>query len=571
MASTVSSIDASLKNLAPTFQTAIKVSIEAESAPLKQVQTLKDNLNVRRSVYTDVKTNFDALQTAVQALISTQASYGLKLVSKSSVTPATSGTTVLTVSKTDENTPVTDYDFSVTKLAKAHSRAAAAVSSPDVVLNKSGDFWMGGAGTAVLQTESSPGGYTDFVASSSVTAATVATIASGQRELGTGAYAVQVRESSGMRQFRLVNADGNAISIRKTDGSSGLTSDWQSMRDGPYDTGRGQILTLNPTGNMEGTTFHYSAKGVFISIKSSDTQRNIVSAINAAIQPEGHDFRASIVANQLVLTSTQTGVNHAMIYTDGAGLGFTTLLQDAQNAQFKVNGMDVSRASNTNLTDVVEGITLSLAGDAEGKSAYLSIGSNTDKSIGLMNTLVSKFNAAINHLKDKMASTSKTENGKTTYTRGVLSGETVFSGFRTDMMYRMSRSYTNSGTLKRFEDIGLSFDKEMKLTFDSNKFSEALKNNTADVTALLDTGMGDLNTILSRYTGSSGLIPRTLSSMELQGKQYDQRISKYNATLETRKQTLYNKYMEYQAQLVDLGNAATMFGIDLGSNVNTSG
>ena len=571
MASTVSSIDASLKNLAPTFQTAIKVSIEAESAPLKQVQTLKDNLNVRRSVYTDVKTNFDALQTAVQALISTQASYGLKLVSKSSVTPATSGTTVLTVSKTDENAPVTDYDFSVTKLAKAHSRAAAAVSSPDVVLNKSGDFWMGGAGTAVLQTESSPGGYTDFVASSSVTAATVATIASGQRELGTGAYTVQVRESSGIRQFRLVNADGNAVAIRKTDGSSGLTSDWQSMRDGPYDTGRGQILTLNPTGNMEGTTFHYSAKGVFISIKSSDTQRNIVSAINAAIQPEGHDFRASIVANQLVLTSTQTGVNHAMIYTDGAGLGFTTLLQDAQNAQFKVNGMDVSRASNTNLTDVVEGITLSLAGDAEGKSAYLSIGSNTDKSIGLMNTLVSKFNAAINHLKDKMASTSKTENGKTTYTRGVLSGETVFSGFRTDMMYRMSRSYTNSGTLKRFEDIGLSFDKEMKLTFDSNKFSEALKNNTADVTALLDTGMGDLNTILSRYTGSSGLIPRTLSSMELQGKQYDQRISKYNATLETRKQTLYNKYMEYQAQLVDLSNAATMFGIDLGSNVNTSG
>ena len=58
---------------------------------------------------------------------------------------------------------------------------------------------------------------------------------------------------------------------------------------------------------------------------------------------------------------------------------------------------------------------------------------------------------------------------------------------------------------------------------------------------------------------------------QLQGKQYDQRISKYNASLEVRKQTLYNKYAEYQAQLVELGNAATMFGIDLGSNVNTSG
>ena len=39
-----------------------------------------------------------------------------------------------------------------------------------------------------------------------------------------------------------------------------------------------------------------------------------------------------------------------MIYTDGASLGFNTLLQSAQNAEFTVNGMNVSRASNANLT-----------------------------------------------------------------------------------------------------------------------------------------------------------------------------------------------------------------------------
>jgi len=185
--------------------------------------------------------------------------------------------------------------------------------------------------------------------------------------------------------------------------------------------------------------------------------------------------------------------------------------------------------------------------------------------------LVSKFNAAISHLKDKMASTSKTENGKTSYTRGVLSGETVFSNFRTDISYRMSRSYSNSGSFKRFEDIGLSFDKDMKLTIDSAKFSEALKNNTSSVTALLDAGMGEINTVLSRYTGTSGMLTRSLSSIESQSKEFDQRISKYNAALDLRKQTLYNQFMEYQAQLVDLGNTATMFGIDLGSTVNTSG
>ena len=260
-----------------------------------------------------------------------------------------------------------------------------------------------------------------------------------------------------------------------------------------------------------------------------------------------------------------------MIYTDGAGLGFNTLLQEAQNAQFTINGMSVSRSSNNNLTDVVEGVTLSLAGDAEGKSARLSVSANADKAAGLMTTLVSKFNTTISHLKDKMASTAKTENGKTTYTRGPLSGETVFSNFRTDMLYRMSRSYTNTGSFKRLEDIGISFDGDMKLTFDSSKFSDALTNNTADVTALLDAGMGEMNTLISRYTGTSGLLTRTLSSIDSQSKEYDQRISKYNASMEMRKQALYNQYMEYQAQLIDLGNTATMFGIDLGSNVNTSG
>ena len=567
---TVSSIDASIKKLTPSFQTAISTTIESESAPLKQAQSQKDNMEVRRGVYTDLNSNFVALQSAIQALISTQASYGLNLVANASVIPATSGSTVLTVGKTDENAAATNYDFAVTKLAKANSRATAA-ASPDVALNKSGVFWMGGTGNAALQSESTPGVYSDFVPSSSVTAATASTVARGQRELGTGDYTVQVRDSSGLRQFRLVNADGTAVSIRKTNGSSGLNSDCQNMSNGAFDTGRGQILTMNKIGNPDSTTFHYTAKGVSITINSSDTQRNIANAINAVVQPEGHDFKASILANQLVLTSSQTGINHAMIYTDNAGLGFNTLLQNAQNAQFKVNGMDVSRASNTDLSDVVEGITLSLAGDAEGKNAQLSVGADAGKAAGLMNALVSKFNTTISHLKDKMASTAKTVNGKTTYTRGALSGETVFSNFRTDMLFRVSRSYTNNGSLKRLGDVGISFDKDMKLTIDSNKFTEAFKNNTADVKALLDTGMGEMNTVLSHYTGSTGLITRALSSMDTLGKQYDQRISKYNASLDLRKQTLYNLYIGYQAQLIEMGNTATMFGISLGSNVNTSG
>jgi flagellar hook-associated protein 2 len=374
-----------------------------------------------------------------------------------------------------------------------------------------------------------------------------------------------------MRQFRLVNADGTAVSIRKTDGSSSYTSEWQKIVDGGYDTGRGQSFVFSSLGGLETTTFHYTAKGTSINITSTDTQRTIMNAINAALQPEGHDFRASIVAGQLVLTSNQTGANHAMIYTDGANLGLNTLLQEAQNAQFKVNGMDISRSRNTELKDIVEGTTIGLAPDAEGKSARLTVTGNSEKAAALMNSLVGKFNTALGHLKDKLASTSSTDGSKTTYTRGALAGDTVFSGLRSEMVFRMSKNYSNSGSFKRLEELGLSFDKEMKLTIDSAKFSEAFKGSPSDATAILDAAMGEINNLLARYTGSAGYLSKSLTSIDNQRKDYDQRITKYNDVLTMRKQVLYKQYMEYQTQLADLGRTAQMFGIDLGSNVNTSG
>ncbi len=570
MASTVSSIDASLQNLAPTFQKAIKAIIDSESTPLNRTQTLRDQLDVRRGVFTDVKTNFDALQSAVQALISTQSSFGLNLVSKANITPVTAGTTVLTANITNDSAPTADYDFYVSKLAKAEGRATAAVSSPDIALNKSGTFWLGGTGTAALQTETSPGVYSDFVPSSSVTAAMINSVADGQRELGEGDYTVQVRDFNGTHQFRLVDADGNAVSIHNTNGTSSYTADWQNMVDGSYDTGRGQLFTMSSEGSLGGTTFHYTAKGTSVLINASDTLRTIAKAINDITQPDGHDFKASIVANQLVLTSVQTGENHAMVFADGANLGISTLLQAAQNAQFTINGMTVSTAGNTGLTNIVDGATIDLAADAEGKSAHLGIDADADKAAGLVNTMVAKFNTTLSHLKEKLASTSKTDGDKTTYTRGPLTGDTTFSSLRIDLLYRMNRAQSNSGTYKRLEEIGISFDDNMKLTFDSDKFSDALKNHTADTTALLDAAMGGINNVLSNYTGSSGYITQSLSSIDNLGKTYDQRIESYNASLTMRKQALYKQYLDYQNQLADLGRTALMFGIDLGSNVDTS-
>jgi lipase chaperone LimK len=82
--------------------------------------------------------------------------------------------------------------------------------------------------------------------------------------------------------------------------------------------------------------------------------------------------------------------------------------------------------------------------------------------------------------------------------------------------------------------------------------------------------MGGINTVLSRFTGSNGILSKSLTSIDSQRQTYEQRIDKYNASLTLRKQALYNQYLEYQTQLADLGRTAVMFGINLGSNVDTT-
>ncbi len=543
--STISSIDSSILKLAPTFQTAIKATIEAESTPLKNTQALKDKIDVRKGIYSDMKTNFDGLQSALQSLISTQASFGMNLVSKTSVTPGTIGATVLSATNMD-GAATADYDISVTQLAKAQTKASTATYSTDVALGiTTGTYWLGGSGSssANLTTNST---VTDYSATGSVT--------SGQRELGSGSYALETRDYEGVRQFRLVNADGNAVSIRSGSGSS-FTSSWQTMTDGSYDTGRGLNLSLSASGTSASTALTYTAAGASISISNTDSLRTIVTAMNAASQPEGRAFKASIVANRLVLTGAQSGANHSIIYPTISGLEMEadSDAKAAKSAIFTVNGISVTRASNSGLTDVVDGATLNLASDAEGKTAKLSITASSDKATGLMNSLVTKFNAAMTHLKDKLASTSSTgTDGKTTYARGPLTGDTGISSLRMDLLSRMNGSISNSGSFKNLSEIGLSLDKDNKLVFDSAKFTDALKNHATDLTAMLDTGLGAINTIVSRYAGSSGALSKTLTSIDEQRASYDKRIARYNAAQTARKQTLYDIYSGYQNQMVEL-------------------
>jgi flagellar capping protein FliD len=139
------------------------------------------------------------------------------------------------------------------------------------------------------------------------------------------------------------------------------------------------------------------------------------------------------------------------------------------------------------------------------------------------------------------------------------------------MLSRLNRNITNSGSFKNLSEIGITFDKDMKLVLDTSKFGDAVNHHRTDLTALLDTGLGELNTLVSNFAGSSGSLAKTLTSIDDQRKNYEKRIAKYNDDLTVRKQTLYNQYLGFQTQIADYGRTAEWLGMITGTTITTSG
>lgn len=534
--------------LSSFFTSLIDSTMAIERQPLERLAVQRDTLSLQRSVYTDLTTKLKDLQSAAQALTSASAFTALTLGNKTSVTPATSGTTVLSATAGSEAAPGA-YDVTVTRLALAQRRASAAQSSAEEALGKTGTFWLGGSGSAAAALE----------ANATVTGAAAGTVASGLRELAAGTYTVETRTNNGTLQFRLKDADDQAVAIDNAalDDDS-LTTDWQTLPTGAFDTRRGLTLSFSGAAANAATTVSYTAAGTAVAVSATDSLVALANNINAATQPEGREVTAAVVGKQLVLTAARTGTNHTLVYSDqlsGGGLGFTsTNLQDARNAQFTVNNLSFTRASNTDIDDVIAGVNFSLAADAEGRSATITVARDSAGPRAAVDKFVSQFNTLRTYLTDQTRIDVSTASGKTTVTRGALSGETIFNDLQQNMLTALISDASNTGTLRSLRELGLTLNDNLQLTVsDSAKLETALTGNFANAAALISSVMGQIDAQLSGYTQSTtGLVPQTLTSMNTQITEIDSQMADWEVRLQDRETSLLEQFAQMQAQIMTM-------------------
>jgi flagellar hook-associated protein 2 len=298
----------------------------------------------------------------------------------------------------------------------------------------------------------------------------------------------------------------------------------------------GGSLTLTPT----------TGDPVTITISASTTLAGLVAAVN---NDDESPVAASAVQTspgvyQLMLTGKETGSTHAFTITNAltGGAGVTMAGVNAQNAidaEFTVNGLDVVSASNT-VSDVIPGATLTLSKKDPDTTVTVQVNRDGNAAKDKIKKFVTAYNDLVTFAKDQgLAATA----GKASIGRDPL-----LRGVRDTLRNAIGDDYED-GTLERLAEIGIGFDMTGKMTLDEELLADRLADSPADTQLLLSgtdgTGgaFGAMSALIEEYTQSDGLVAETRGRIDEQIRTLSRRIDTVSAQLEVRRLALQREYI----------------------------
>lgn len=283
------------------------------------------------------------------------------------------------------------------------------------------------------------------------------------------------------------------------------------------------------------------------------TPAGLVSAINGArLGVTAQLINTGSGYNVVVTGGTGAAQAFSLSSDDGtgtavAGVTFATPLQTATDASFKVNGLTVSRSSNT-VSDVIDGVTLDLYANTTG-AARLDLNRDTANIKENIKGLVTAYNDFEETLKVLGDRASEVEEFG-----GVLAGDSLLQSVRTQVRAMVTNNSSTPGTtLRAARDVGLSIDRYGKLSLDETQLDEALQNNFSEVSTLFSAGTNNQSIYSAAPAGLAGDAIKNIGKMLLssgiintQSNNATAKITKYKeelVVLEERMEKLLNRYM----------------------------
>ncbi len=291
---------------------------------------------------------------------------------------------------------------------------------------------------------------------------------------------------------------------------------------------------------------------------TNNTLSGIANAINTATGNPG--VIASILTAgdgaHLTFTSTSTGIANAatvttsggdggltaLTYNPGTGLGGMTTINAATDAHLRIDGSDITSASNT-VTSAITGVSINLTAGTAGATQTLTVSPNNDAVKSAVNIFVASYNAFV------AASKQVSSYDPTTRQAGPLLGDSTLLTVSNQLTQALGSAVgASTASYRSLSDLGVQIQVDGTLSLNTTKLDAALASNPTQAAAVFSgtTGVGKtLNTLLNGLLNSGGIFDSRTQSLAHQSDTLDQA----QIDLDRR---LANEQSMYQAQFTAL-------------------
>ncbi|WP_019005323.1 flagellar filament capping protein FliD [Cohnella laeviribosi] len=317
------------------------------------------------------------------------------------------------------------------------------------------------------------------------------------------------------------------------------------------------------------------------------TDKDFLTSLKNAINAGSANLTASLLQTSdtevsLVLSSKNTGAGNSIKVGSGAygitgdsialqklglvdaGNNLKNVVQEAADANFTVNGVTVTSSSNT-VAGVIENVSFSLVAPG---TTTVSVDTDTEAVAGLISAFVDAYNAvidAVNSAKSFTDSNYRTPLSADSTLNSLLSS----LGNWVNLQAGTKADGKSDLSLKYLFQIGLEVDKgatsasEMtgKMSFDKNKFIEALKKDPDAVYKLLANDEADTSKGIARVfsdnlfnwsSASNGILKTKIEGYDSEISFITDQMEQMQIRLDVKEAALKQKFAQMETALSTL-------------------
>lgn len=310
------------------------------------------------------------------------------------------------------------------------------------------------------------------------------------------------------------------------------------------------------------------------------SQNNLLG-LRDAINAQGAGVTATILTtgsgNYLSVSANSPGTTTLALKDDpeGANTDLLTTTIDpvsgmqGSNAVFKLNGISISRSSNT-VNDVIPGVTFNLL-DTTSSPVRVTLASDRTQLASALQDFATKYNAVVDAVNQQVGQSA-----------GLLSGDYIVRQIQQDL--RQVGSYTTtSGTVRSLADLGIEFDDTGKMSLNQDTFNNLSDTQISDAFSFLGSATTGLASLASNFTQLSdpidGLIKLQQDGYDQTDQQLQKQISDLTDRINATQQSTSAKLQAADALLAELESQQSMVDasvqglnyVAFGKNTGTTG